>query len=109
MGRMSTDAWLVLAVLVAVVVAVATDRVRTAVAMGGGLLVLFVSGAIDDATALSGLSSPATATIALLYVVAGGIAATGAMSWLIDQLIFPDSEVVAPASRATPPLRPKMR
>lgn len=85
---MPVDAWLVLAVLVGVVVAAATDRVQTAIAMGGGLLVLFVTGAIDDATALSGLSSPATATIALLYIVAGGIAATGAMSWLIDRLIF---------------------
>jgi di/tricarboxylate transporter len=84
----SADAWLVLAVLVAVVVAAATDRVPTAVAMGGGLLALFVTGAIDDATALSGLSSPATVTIAFLYVVAGGIAATGAMSWLMDRLLF---------------------
>lgn len=85
---MMWEAWLVLAVLIAVVATVATDRVQTAVAMGGGLLVLFVTGAIDDATALSGLSSPAAVTIALLYVVAGGIAATGAMSWLIDRLIF---------------------
>lgn len=98
---MSADAWLVLAVLIGVIVAVATDRVQTAVAMGGGLLILFVTGAIDDATALSGLSSPATATIALLYVVAGGIAATGAMSWLIDRLIFGRTGGVAQLASAT--------
>jgi di/tricarboxylate transporter len=99
---MPVDAWLVLAVLVGVVLAVATDRVQTAVAMGGGLLVLFVTGAVDDATALSGLSSPATATIAFLYVVAGGVAATGAMSWLVDRLIFGrDGGVVRLASATT--------
>ncbi|MEZ5294984.1 MAG: SLC13 family permease [Ilumatobacteraceae bacterium] len=85
---MSMDAWLVLATVVAVVVVAATDRVPVVAAMGGGVALLLVAGAIDDDVALSGLSSPATATIALLYVVAGGVAATGAMSWFIDRLLF---------------------
>jgi di/tricarboxylate transporter len=85
---MSGDAWLVLAVLVGVVVAMATDRLSTVTAMGGGLAVLLVTGAIDDDVALSGLSSPATATIAALYVVAAAVTTTGAMTWLIDRVLF---------------------
>lgn len=85
---MSADAWLVLAVVTGVMALLVTDRCSTVVGLGGGVLVLLVTGAIDDGTALSGLASPATATIALLYVTAAGIAATGALSWLIDRLLF---------------------
>lgn len=92
---MSADAWAVLAVVLGVVVLLATERCSTVVGLGAGLLVLLATGTIDDATALVGLSSPATATIALLYVVAGGIAATGALSWLIDRLLFGQSGSVA--------------
>lgn len=85
---MTADAWVVLAVLIGVVALLATDRCSTVVGLGAGLLLLLATGAIDDATALSGLGSPATATIAFLYIVAGGVAATGALSMLVDRLLF---------------------
>ena len=92
---MGADAWLVLATVLAVVAIAATDRVPTVAAMGAGVAFLLVSGAIEDDVALSGLSSPATATIALLYVVAGGVAATGALSLVIDRLLFGERNTVA--------------
>lgn len=85
---MSGDAWLVLVVVLGIVALLATDRCSTVVGLGSGIAVLLVLGAVDDATALSGFGSPATATIALLYIVAAGIAATGAMSWMLDRLLF---------------------
>ena len=85
---MTTDAWIVLAVLVAVVAVLAADRMSTVVAMGSGLGVLLLTGAVDDDVVLSGLSSPATATIAALYVVAAAVSATGAMTWVIDRVLF---------------------
>ena len=85
---MSTDAVVVLCVLVAILIALATDRVPTTMAMGAGLFALLVTGSIDDDVALSGLSSPATATIAALYVAAAAVSATGAMSWLLDRMLF---------------------
>lgn len=98
---MDVDQWFVLVVLVATVGVLASDRVSTVVGLGGGVFVLLVAGVIDDDVALSGLSSPATATIAFLYVVAGGIAATGAMSWLIDRLLFGRAGGVARLGAAT--------
>ncbi len=92
---MSVDAWLVLATVLAVVAIAATDRVPAVAAMGAGVAFLLVSGAIEDDVALSGLSSPATATIALLYVVAGGVAATGALSLVIDRLLFGKRNTIA--------------
>ncbi len=85
---MNTDAWVVLGVVVATVVVLALDRLPTVVAMGGGLLVLLVTGAASDDAVLAGLSSPATATIAALYVVAGAIAATGALAVVLDRVLF---------------------
>lgn len=85
---MTGDAWSVAVVLVVVVAAAATDRVPTVAAMAAGVVGLLAVGVIDDSVALSGLSSPATATIALLYVLAGGMAATGAVSWLLDRLLL---------------------
>lgn len=85
---MTGDAWLVLATVGGVVALLATNRVTTVVGLGGGVVILLVVGAVDDEVALSGLASSATATIALLYVVAGGVAATGAVSWTIDRLLF---------------------
>ncbi len=98
---MSADAWVVLAVLVAILAALATDRVSTVVGMGGGLAVLLVVGAVDDGVVLSGLSSPATATIGALYVVAAAISLTGAMSSLIDKLLFGRKGGVGQLSAAT--------
>jgi di/tricarboxylate transporter len=97
----NSDAWLVLATVLAVVVVAATDRVSTLAAMGGGVVALLLAGAIDDDVALSGLSSPATVTIALLYVVAGGVAATGAMSWFIDRLLFGHRSPIGRLAAAT--------
>ena len=85
---MSSDAWIVLGVLVAIVAVLATDRLSTVVAMGSGLAVLLLAGAVEDDVVLSGLSSPATATIAALYVVAAAVSATGAMTWIIDRVLF---------------------
>ncbi len=89
---MAMEAWAVLAVLVAVLVVMALDRFPAAVAMGGGLLALVVTGVIDEDVATSGLASAAPVTIAALYVVAAAVAATGAMSWVIDRLLLGSAE-----------------
>lgn len=77
-----------LAVMLATLAVLAADRASTVVGMGCALLVLLVSGTVEERVALSGFSSPATATIGALYVVAAAVSATGAMSWLVDTLLF---------------------
>lgn len=98
---MTWQAWLVLSVLLGMLVVLAFDRMPTVVAMGAGITVLLVSGAIDDDTALAGLSSEAAATIGALYVIAAAISTTGALSWLIDKLLFSKDGGIARFSSGT--------
>jgi hypothetical protein len=49
--------------------------------------VLLLADVVDQAEALSGLSSSAPITIAALYVLAGAATVTGALSPLIDRVL----------------------
>jgi di/tricarboxylate transporter len=76
---MSTDELIVLAVLLTMLVGLMTRRVSPTVGVVGALLALYLTDVADAATALSGFSSPAPATIAGLYVVAGAVERSGAL------------------------------
>ncbi len=84
---MPLDAWLTLAVLVGVLVLIASETMALPLALGAGLLVLLVTGAIDEDTALSGLGSSAPVTIAALYVLAGAASVTGAIAPIVDRIL----------------------
>ncbi len=76
---MSSDEWIVLGVLIAMFAGLITRRVSPPVGVVGALLVLYLADVADQATALSGFSSAAPATIAALYVVAGAVERSGAL------------------------------
>ncbi len=76
---MSSNEWIVLVVLVAMFAALVTRRVSPPVGVVGALLALYLSDVIDQGAALSGFASPAPATIAGLYVVAGAVERSGAL------------------------------
>ncbi len=57
-----------------------TRRVSPTVGVVGALVVMFVLGVIESEDALAGFSSPAPATVAALYVVAGAIDRSGALA-----------------------------
>ena len=84
---MTTDAWITLAVLVAMFAVLAFDRLPTAAAMGAAVGVLLLTDVVDQGEALSGLSASAPVTIAALYVLAGAATVTGALSPLIDRVL----------------------
>lgn len=84
---MELDAWITLGVLVLAFVAFATERAPAALAMGGAVGVLLLTGVIDQDQALSGLASSAPITVAALYVLAGAAAATGALTPVIDRVL----------------------
>ncbi|MFK8023550.1 MAG: SLC13 family permease [Ilumatobacter sp.] len=84
---MSLDSWIALGVLVVTVVMLVLDRVAPVVVLGGAVGALLFAGVIDTEIALSGLASPAPATIAALYVLAGAVTATGTFSRVFDRLI----------------------
>ena len=84
---MTTDSWIALGVLVVMVGVLITDRFPSVLVLGSAVMALLFTDVIEVDTALIGLSSPAPATIAALYVVAGAATATGAFVGLIDWLL----------------------
>jgi di/tricarboxylate transporter len=74
------DAWITLAVVVAVLVTLVRGRVAPAVVVFGGAVAVLVAGVVEPEEAFSGFSNPAPITVAALYVLAAGIEKTGALT-----------------------------
>jgi di/tricarboxylate transporter len=77
---MTIDAWITLAVIVAVLAVLVRGRVSPAVTVFGGAVVVMVTGVVTPEEAFSGFSNSAPITVAALYVLAAGIEKTGALS-----------------------------
>ena len=76
-----------LLVLLGLIVAMAIDKWAAELVMLAGLLVLVCSGVIPLDVALKGFANPAVITIAALFVVGGGLQATGAIETLSRMLL----------------------
>ncbi len=88
---MSTDAWITLAVLVAMVVLLVTDRLPPATAVVSAMVALLISGVLEPEEAFAGFASAAPITVAALYVVAGGVEKTAALEPLFSRLLKHDT------------------
>ncbi|MGH2746796.1 MAG: SLC13 family permease [Actinomycetota bacterium] len=84
---MILEAWLTLAVVVAVVALLATERASPAPVVLGAVTALLVLGVVDTEQALSGFSNPAPLTVAALYVLAGAAEATGVLQHLTSRFL----------------------
>src|SRR5438105_3809489 len=84
---MSWGAWYTLAVVVALVVVLASRRISAPVAVMAAVAALVAPGVISTSTALAGFSNEAPVTIAALYVLAGGVLATGALDGVTARLL----------------------
>ncbi|MFQ5948927.1 MAG: SLC13 family permease, partial [Acidimicrobiia bacterium] len=80
---MSWEAWLTLAVAALAVLVMARDLVPPAAAVFSATVVLLVAGVVTPAQAFSGFSNPAPVTVAALYVLAGAVEKTGALTPLV--------------------------
>ncbi|MFC6286923.1 SLC13 family permease [Nocardioides sp. GCM10027113] len=77
---MSLDAWVTLAVILAVLVLLVRGRTSPAVVVFGGAVAVLILGVVEADAAFSGFSNSAPITVAALYVVAAGIEKTGALT-----------------------------
>ena len=84
---MSGDAWVTLAVLLAMLALLASDRFPPSGVLLGGLTVLVLVGVIDAPTGFSGFANEAPLTVAALYVVAGGARRTGLLAGVTARLL----------------------
>jgi di/tricarboxylate transporter len=84
---MGLDAWLTLAVVIAMVAALARDLLGPAPAVLGACVVLFVAGVTDVGEAFQGFSNPAPLTVAALYVLAKAVDVTGTLEPHVARLL----------------------
>ena len=84
---MAWEIWFTLAIVITVLIALATTPAPTEVVLLGAMIVLSVAGVISPHQALSGFSSPGVMTVAALYVVVAGLRETGTIAWF-SQLVF---------------------
>ena len=89
------DAWLTGAVVIGLVGALMADVGRPDLVLLSGLSVLLVSGVVSPDQAFAGFSNAAVLTVGALYVVAGGVQHTDALSTL-DRVLFADTTRLGP-------------
>lgn len=99
----STDGWITLAVVAAVLVLLIRGRQSPAVVVFGGVIVLLTLGVVDTQQALSGFSNPAPITVAALFVLAGAVEKTGALTPLLQRTIGDKGTLRVPLMRTLPP------
>ena len=100
---MTADAWLTLAVVVAVLVLLVRGSQSPAIVIFGATVTLLVLGVIDTGQALSGFSNPAPFTVAALYVVAAAVEKTGALTPVLQRTLGETGYVRRPLLRVLAP------
>src|SRR5438093_13243731 len=108
---MGWEAWLVLAVVVFMVGALAKEWGSPDVLTVGCLLVLVTAQAVcgtvklpDVTTAFKGFGSPSLITVGVLFVVVTGLMQTGAMSLVTNPLVGRPKTVLAAQTRLLLPV-----
>ncbi len=95
LGSLGLNAWITVAVVMGVVGALMADVGRPDLVLLSGLSVLLVSGVVSPDQAFAGFSNAAVLTVGALYVVAGGVQHTDALSAL-DRVLFADTTRLGP-------------
>jgi di/tricarboxylate transporter len=86
MADFGYEAWLTIAVLVAVFATLVTSSIAADIVMMAGLVALLVGGVLTPKEALSGMSNEGMVTVAVLYVVVAGLQQTGCMALVASRL-----------------------
>ncbi len=84
---MSVDAWLTLAILVGLFGLLIWGRFPTWAVFVGAITLIITFDLADEGEALGGFSNSGVLTVVVLYAVAAGMYATGAISIVADKLI----------------------
>jgi di/tricarboxylate transporter len=95
LGSLGLNAWITVAVVIGLVGALMADWGRPDLVLLSGLSVLLVSGVVSPSEAFAGFSNSAVLTVGALYVVAGGVQHTEALSRL-DRVLFPETTRLGP-------------
>lgn len=95
---------LAVAIVAAVVIAIATNRVAIEFAMLAGLVLQVALGTVEPTAALAGFAHPAVVSIAALFVVAAALRETGATRAIAPALLGQPASVFAAQLRLMAPV-----
>jgi len=84
---MGLEAWLTIAVVVAVLGALFATRLAADMVFLAGLTVLLVAGILAPSQAFAGLANEGLLTVAVLYVIVAGVEDTGGIRWLVQHVL----------------------
>lgn len=84
---MTLDAWITLVVVLGTVSLLILDRFKPTLVMGSSVLVLYVTGVINEDQLLAGVANESLAIVAGLYVLAGAADITGAFEGVTSRLL----------------------
>ncbi len=101
---MEWQAWLTIAVVILVFIALAKEVAGPDILMMGGLLVLALTGVLDEQETFASFSNPAVLTIGALFILSAALRETGAMDIAMSRLIGRARTERAGLARLLPPL-----
>ncbi|MDH3422950.1 MAG: SLC13 family permease, partial [Gemmatimonadota bacterium] len=101
---MSTDAWIAVGVIGAVFFFLATGRHAPHQILLAGLAVLLVGGIAEPAAAFAGFGNTGLITVAVLFVVAGGLRQTGALAYFVQRALGRPKSASLARVRLVPPV-----
>lgn len=100
---MTPDVIFTVAVLLMVLIALASNKVPADITMMAALTLLLVLGVITPVEALKGFANPGLMTIGALYVVSAALRDTGAIYWVAHRLLGSPKTVLASQTRMMVP------
>lgn len=83
----SIDAWIVLGVISACLVALIFSRRPPDMILCGGVVVLLLLGVLSPKEALAGMSNEGMVTVGVLFIVAQALSETGVVSWISHSML----------------------
>src|SRR5437870_1622672 len=83
------------AAIVLVLMALVWGRISTDLVMLGGLVIVVAGGVLPAKQAVAGFGNEGLITVAALYVVAGGVRETGALTGITDAILGKPRSAVA--------------
>jgi len=96
---MTWQAWASILLMLASVVTMARGLARPDLALTGAMTCLLLLGILTPGQAAEGFGNEGMLTVAVLFVVAAGIEATGAMDWVVRRVLGRPKSTIAAQSR----------
>ncbi|MEC9407651.1 MAG: SLC13 family permease [Pseudomonadota bacterium] len=101
---MSPEAWIAIAVVLGTLVALITLTLPPYLILMGALTVLSVSGVLSGSEAFAGFGNTGLMTVAVMFVVAGGITSTGGVQWIVQNVLGRPSTIRSAIFRVFAPV-----